>query len=131
MKFLLFSIMIAFSTTAAASDPPAAKPAAPPATQPTDPAATSGMRVYMDPKTGKLVEHPIAPVPPESTHRVDPSKIEEIQHADGSTETLFHGQADSTLTVEATADGGIRVRCSEHGEMHTHESTQEAGNDHR
>ncbi|HVJ62607.1 MAG TPA: hypothetical protein VM555_07830 [Tahibacter sp.] len=120
MKILPFSTILLFSAAAAASDPPAAKPAV----KPLDPAATSGMRVYMDPKTGKLVEQPLAPVPPEAARGADLSRIVEIQHADGSTETQFNGQADSTLVVEAGADGALHYRCAEHGELHDHAATE-------
>lgn len=115
MKIPLLCATLIAGSAVAANDPPVpAKPADKPA------AATSAMRVYMDPKTGKLVEQPIAPVPKESAAGVDFSKIVEIRHADGSTETQFNGQADSTLVVEAAPDGTLRYRCSEHGQVHDH-----------
>ena len=127
MKMLLLCATLVAGSAFAANDPPApAKPADKPAAA----AANSGLRVYMDPKTGKLVEAPIAPVPKESAAGVDFSKIVEIEHADGSTETQFNGQADSTLVVEAAPDGTLRYRCSEHGQLHDH-AAKESHDEHR
>ena len=121
MKIFALCTTLAFPAAAVAAEPP-------PAAQPADQPATSAMRVYMDPKTGKLVEEPVAPVPKEAVRGADFSKIVEVRHADGTIETQFNGQADSTLVVEAGPDGALRYRCSEHGALHDHaapESTDE------
>lgn len=135
MKIFLLSTIVLFSAAAAASGPPAAKPAAQPAAKPAakpvDPAATSGMQVHLDPKTGELTERPVAPLSPALSRGVDTSKIVEIRHADGSTETLFNGQADSTLVVEADADGALHYRCNEHGELHAHGAASKEPHDDR
>ncbi|HJU41070.1 MAG TPA: hypothetical protein VJ724_15985, partial [Tahibacter sp.] len=117
-----------FCATAFAAEPPANAPA--PAAKPADRPATSAMRVYMDPKTGKLVEAPLAPVPKDAAHGVDLSKIVEVRHADGTIETQFNGQADSTLVVETGPDGTLRYRCSEHGALHDH-AAPESSDEHR
>ena len=110
------SLFLSIASAANAADAP--RPANAPTAQP--PAANSGMRAHIDPKTGELTETPTAPQRPERS-TFDASKVEEIRHADGMVEYRFNGQADSTQTAQVDADGKLAVRCAEHGVQESHD----------
>lgn len=60
----------------------------------------------------------------------DMSKIEEVRHADGSTEWVFNGQAEETMTLVHDEHGKPGVRCSGLGVTHTHQAAAaEASNE--
>ncbi|MBN8480356.1 MAG: hypothetical protein J0L88_02065 [Xanthomonadales bacterium] len=87
----------------------------------------SGMRMYVDPHTGRLVSRPATPEQAAAAAAAaarefpqDFSKIEEIHKADGSIEWIFNGQVDSALVATRGADGKLHVRCREHGVLHDH-----------
>lgn len=115
-------IALAASTAQAADTP---KTAATPA-QAKAPEATNAMRAHIDPKTGELTETPIAPQRPQNLTTY-PSKVEEIQHADGMIEYRLNGEADSTQTASLDAAGNVAVHCAEHGTTH---AVKESNDDH-
>lgn len=83
----------------------------------------AGMKAYVDPETGQLTSRPTTQVDAgalDAQFKVDLSKIQEVKKADGSTEWLFNGQADSALIATRGADGKIGIVCAEHGVMHDH-----------
>ncbi len=83
----------------------------------------TGMRAYVDPETGQLTSRPTTEVDAASLDaqfQPDKSKIQEIKRADGSTEWLFNGQADSAVIATRGADGKIGIVCAEHGIVHDH-----------
>ena len=62
----------------------------------------------------------------------DMSRIEEIQHADGSTEWVFNGQSEETITLVRDAQGKPHVRCNGLDAGHAHQAAAtEVSNDER
>lgn len=95
-------------------------------------AAESGMKAYVDPETGGLVSKAAtsAQARAAALPAPDMSKIQEIHHADGSTEWLFNGQADEAMVGSRAQDGRLALRCGVHGVIHDHgTAATEAAND--
>lgn len=86
------------------------------------PAASAGLRAYIDPETGRLVERPVTAEQQRAAVQdiaaPDFSKIQEIRHADGSIETIFNGQVDNALIATVGKDGKVSMHCSEPGHDH-------------
>lgn len=103
-----------------------------PAPKNTPTAAESGMKAYVDPETGGLVSKAATPQQARAAALPAPdmSKIQEIHHADGSTEWLFNGQADEAMVVSRQQDGSLKLRCGVHGVIHDHDTpATETAND--
>ena len=87
----------------------------------------SGMRIYIDPATGQWSDRPVTEEQKQQAaaqvDTFDPSKIETIQHADGSTEYRTNGQMVDTLVAKIGSDGKLHMVCSQHGLDHLIEST--------
>lgn len=90
------------------------------------PAPASGIQIYIDPATGQWVDHPVTEEQKAQAaaqvDAFDPSKIETIQHADGSTEYRTNGQLVDTLVAKIGSDGKMHMVCSQHGLEHALET---------
>ncbi|UXI69530.1 post-PEP-CTERM-1 domain-containing protein [Tahibacter amnicola] len=87
-------------------------------------AADAGMRAYVDPETGRLVDRPVTAEQARAATMgptVDISKIQMIQHANGTKQWKFNGQADEMMVATRAADGSLQMRCAEHGTVHSQE----------
>lgn len=125
---LCVACVIAIPTLSRAA-PPADKaaksaPAATPAPQ---------MRAYIDPETGKLIDHPVTEeqkrAATQATKTAAPAKVQEIRHVDGSIETILNGAADAQLTATVGKDGKIRYECSDATHHHAlDQALTQAGN---
>lgn len=85
--------------------------------------AQSAVKAYVDPETGALRNSPAHPADATALDQAftqDSNKVQEIRKADGSTEWILNGQADSALVATRGSDGKLRVTCSEHGQVHDH-----------
>ncbi len=81
------------------------------------PAATSGIRAYLDPVTGKLSPEPS----PADVRRAllvpglepDDSRIEVLALPNGAKGVRFHGQRQATMIATLADDGSLQTRCVE------------------
>jgi hypothetical protein len=93
----------------------------------------SGMRVYVDPETGRLVSAPVtdeqrAAAAAASTFSQDSSKATEAVATDGSKMFLLNGQFELALSANVDANGELQFGCndaehanllgSEHSQLH-------------
>lgn len=88
-------------------------------------AAEPGMKIYVDPATGKWTDRPVTEEQQrEAAAQVDTfdaSKVETINHPDGSIEYRMNGQLVDTIVATRGADGKLHMVCSQHGlEEHVH-----------
>lgn len=88
----------------------------------------SGMRIYIDPATGQWSDRPVTEEQKQQAamqvDTFDASKIETIEHADGSTEYRTNGQLVDTLEAKIGSDGKLHMVCSQHGLEHAVGSTK-------
>lgn len=95
-----------------------------PAKNASDAPADAGMRAYVDPETGTLVDRPVTAKQKRDAAAAvttgDASKVRMIQHANGMRTYQLNGQADEALVAVVGADGRIEYRCAAHGVAHDH-----------
>jgi hypothetical protein len=101
----------------------------------TTPAQTQ-MRAYIDPETGRLVGHPVTADQQRAAQQAvkapDQSVVQAIVHADGSTEYILNGAADSEMIATVGKDGKVHTHCTDPTHNHAldqHPATTEAADE--
>jgi hypothetical protein len=81
------------------------------------PRATSGIRAYIDPASGKLTQGAPIGTPqrelPIPALEPDDSKLEILHRANGSIQVRFHGQRQATVYATLADDGTVQTHCVE------------------
>lgn len=84
---------------------------------PGTPAATSGIRAYIDPVTGKLLPEPspaeVGRALPVAGLEPDDSRIEVLALPNGAKGVRFNGQRQATMIATLADDGSLQTRCIE------------------
>ena len=110
----VIALPLASHAAPASTTAPANKVAAPTTTTP---ASTPAIRAYVDPETGRLVGHPVtdeqkrAATQTLTTPRLD--RVQEVHHADGSTEYVLNGAANAEIIATVGKDGKIHTHCTD------------------
>lgn len=101
--------------------------------EPATNAIESGIKIYVDPETGRTSSTPVTEEQKRAAANAMPapdfSKIREIHKADGSIEWQFNGQVQEAVIATRDADGKLHLTCSEHGTVHAHEAAARGGTD--
>ncbi|MGH8041412.1 MAG: post-PEP-CTERM-1 domain-containing protein [Rudaea sp.] len=101
------------------ADPPSSSATGEKASVPASaaPAQTSQLRAYIDPETGRLVDHPVTAeqkrAAAQGMQLPNRGPVQEIHHADGSIEVVLNGAADSELIATVGKDGKVSVQCTD------------------
>ncbi len=87
------------------------------------PLASQGVRAYLDPVTGEMVDGPVTPeqrAQAEVLPAPDYSRVTFEPRADGSVIAYSNGQFQSTTTITLDADGKARIGCTQTGDHAQH-----------
>jgi hypothetical protein len=134
---MIHVVAIAMSMALGANLAVADPPGEPSKTKPAPPAAgQAAMKAYVDPETGQLTSRPATQADADALNapfQDDPGKVQEIRKADGSTEWILNGQADSALIATRGTDGKLEIACAEHGvvDEHAKAPAEKGGRDER
>lgn len=114
----LLGTLIFFLPTSAISAPPApaAQPGQKPATNKTAPAASAGMRVFIDPQTGQIIDHPVTAEQKRAAQQaqsVASPVVQTIVHPNGMIETRLNGAANAQIVATSDGHGHVHLRCND------------------
>jgi len=87
------------------------------------PFATQGVRVYLDPATGEMVDGPVLPEQRADSLALpapDYSRVTFETREDGSVIAHSNGQFESTSTITLDTDGTVRIGCTQTGDHAKH-----------
>lgn len=108
---------LSVATLAGAAEP-ASKPDST-ASAGTSPKGAMGMRVYVDPETGALVDRPVTPAQKNAAaaenaqFRQDDTGLKVVTHPDGSISIDLEGRFQMATEAQVSADGSVRVTCND------------------